>query len=227
MARRRHTPEQIIRKLREADRMLGEGKGLDEVVRHLEVTESTYHRWRNQFGGMKADDAKRLRELKREATRLKRTWPTRNWRSARCGRSAGEIGRPVEATSSRGDAPRAARDLATAGVPDRRPTPLHPAPRSSARRSRSRAQSPAAALRPGPSPLGYRGAHAVLVREGYCLNRKKVQRLWREEGLRVPPKRRKQARVAPPPRPPTAWLPPTPTTCGHWTSSSTSPPRGG
>jgi transposase-like protein len=52
--------------------MLGEGKDLAEVARHLEVTESTYHRWRNQFGGMKADDAKRLRELERENTRLKR-----------------------------------------------------------------------------------------------------------------------------------------------------------
>ena len=72
MARRRHTPEQIIRKLREADRMLAEGKDLAEVARHLEVTEATYHRWRNQFGGMKADDAKRLRELERENTRLKR-----------------------------------------------------------------------------------------------------------------------------------------------------------
>ncbi len=72
MARQRHTPEQIIRKLREADRMLGEGKDLAEVARHLEVTEATYHRWRNQFGGMKADDAKRLRELERENTRLKR-----------------------------------------------------------------------------------------------------------------------------------------------------------
>ena len=72
MARRRHTPEQIIRKLREADRMLGEGKDIDEVARHLEVTESTYHRWRNQFGGMKADDAKRLKDLERENTRLKR-----------------------------------------------------------------------------------------------------------------------------------------------------------
>ena len=52
--------------------MLGEGKDLAEVARHLEVTEATYHRWRNQFGGMKADDAKRLRELERENTRLKR-----------------------------------------------------------------------------------------------------------------------------------------------------------
>ena len=72
MARRRHTPEQIIRKLREADRMLGEGKDIAEVVRHLEVTESTYHRWRNQFGGMKADDARRLKDLERENGRLKR-----------------------------------------------------------------------------------------------------------------------------------------------------------
>ncbi len=72
MARRRHTPEQIIRKLREADRLLGEGAGVAEVARPLEVSEQTYHRWRNQFGGMKADDAKRLRELERENTRLKR-----------------------------------------------------------------------------------------------------------------------------------------------------------
>ncbi len=70
--RRRHTPEQIIRKLREADRMLGEGAQIADVARHLEVTEATYHRWRNQYGGMKADDAKRLKELERENTRLKR-----------------------------------------------------------------------------------------------------------------------------------------------------------
>ena len=70
--RRRHTPEQIIRKLREADRLLGEGAEIADVARHLEVTEATYHRWRNQYGGMKADDAKRLRELERENSRLKR-----------------------------------------------------------------------------------------------------------------------------------------------------------
>ena len=72
MARRRHTPEQIIRKLREADRLLAEGAAVDDVARHLEVSEQTYHRWRNQFGGMKADDARRLRELERQNARLKR-----------------------------------------------------------------------------------------------------------------------------------------------------------
>ena len=70
--RRRHTPEQIIRKLREADRLLAEGKIVEEVARHLEISEQTYHRWRAQYGGMKADDAKRLRELERENGQLKK-----------------------------------------------------------------------------------------------------------------------------------------------------------
>src|SRR5829696_3723825 len=52
--------------------MLGEGRSIAEVCKALEVSEPTYHRWRNQYGGMKADDAKRLRELERENARLKR-----------------------------------------------------------------------------------------------------------------------------------------------------------
>lgn len=72
LARRRHTPEQVVRKLREADRLLAEGAEVSEVARHLEISEATYHRWRAQFGGMKADDAKRLKELEAENARLKR-----------------------------------------------------------------------------------------------------------------------------------------------------------
>lgn len=70
--RRRHTPEQIIRKLREADRLLGEGRAVPEVAKALEVSEQTFHRWRAQYGGMKADDVKRLKELERENQQLKR-----------------------------------------------------------------------------------------------------------------------------------------------------------
>ena len=71
MKRRRHTPEQIIRKLREAERMLGEGKQVPEVAKALEVSEQTFHRWRNQYGGMKAEDVKRLKELEKENRELK------------------------------------------------------------------------------------------------------------------------------------------------------------
>jgi transposase-like protein len=70
--RRRHTPEQIIRKLREADRLLAQGSEVPEVAKQLEISEATYHRWRTQYGGMKADDAKRLKELAAENARLKR-----------------------------------------------------------------------------------------------------------------------------------------------------------
>ena len=72
MSRRRHTPEQVVRKLREADRLLGEGIELPEVFKQLEVSEQTYYRWRNQFGGMKAEDVRRLKELEAENARLKR-----------------------------------------------------------------------------------------------------------------------------------------------------------
>jgi putative transposase len=69
--RSRHTPEQIIRKLREAERLLGEGKTIPEAAKELGISEQTFHRWRHQYGGMKADDAKRLKELERENRSLK------------------------------------------------------------------------------------------------------------------------------------------------------------
>ncbi len=72
MKRSRHTPDQIVRKLREVERLLGEGQTIAEAAKQVEISEQTYHRWRNQYGGMKADDAKRLRELERENVRLKR-----------------------------------------------------------------------------------------------------------------------------------------------------------
>ena len=70
--RRRHTPDQIIRKLAEGNKLLGTGQELAEVCRHLEVTESTWHRWVAQYGGMKANDVKRLKELEAENARLKK-----------------------------------------------------------------------------------------------------------------------------------------------------------
>lgn len=72
MKRTRHTAEQIIRKLREADAQLSAGATIPEVCRGFGVSETTYHRWRNQYGGMKAGEAKRLRELEKENARLKR-----------------------------------------------------------------------------------------------------------------------------------------------------------
>jgi putative transposase len=72
MKGKRHSPEQIVRKLQEADGMLAAGKSLGQICQALEVTEATFHRWRNQYGGMKAQEAKRLKELEAENSRLKK-----------------------------------------------------------------------------------------------------------------------------------------------------------
>ncbi len=70
--RKRHTPEQVIRKLREAEADLASGLTLAQVCQKLAISEPTYHRWQQRYGGLKGDDAKRLRELEAENARLKR-----------------------------------------------------------------------------------------------------------------------------------------------------------
>lgn len=69
--RKRHSPEQIVRKLRDADAMLNAGKDLAAVLQALEISESSYDRWRNHYGGMKAEEAVRLKKLEDENRRLK------------------------------------------------------------------------------------------------------------------------------------------------------------
>jgi putative transposase len=124
MARRRHTPEQVVRKLREADRLLGEGADIAAVTRHLEISEQTFHRWRNQYGGMKADDTKRLKELERENATLKRLLADAEVEKAALREIARGTGEPVAAAAGRGDAARAARPVAAAGMPNHRPAPV-------------------------------------------------------------------------------------------------------
>jgi transposase-like protein len=72
MSRRRHTPEQVIRKLAEGQKLLAGGMTVEEVCRQFGIAESTWARWLSQYGGMKADDAKRLKELEGENARLKK-----------------------------------------------------------------------------------------------------------------------------------------------------------
>ena len=68
--RKRRSTEQIVEKLREADTMLAAGKTIGQVIQTLEVSESTFNRWRNQYGGMKSEEAKRLKQLEEENRRL-------------------------------------------------------------------------------------------------------------------------------------------------------------
>jgi putative transposase len=72
MKGKRHTPEQVIVLLRQAEVDLGTGSSIAQVCQKLAISEQTFHRWRNQYGGMKADEMRRLRELEAENLRLKK-----------------------------------------------------------------------------------------------------------------------------------------------------------
>ena len=72
MAKKSHSPEQIINKLREAEILLNQGANVGEASRKIGVTEQTYYRWRKEYGGMRIEQAKRLKDLERENARLKK-----------------------------------------------------------------------------------------------------------------------------------------------------------
>jgi putative transposase len=70
--KKRHTPEQIVRKLHQADEKLASGTSIPQVAREFGISEATYHRWRNRYGGMNPSETKRLKELEKENARLKK-----------------------------------------------------------------------------------------------------------------------------------------------------------
>ncbi len=72
MTRKRHKPEEIVAKLRQVDVLVSQGRSVADAVRSIEVTEVTYYRWRQEFGGLKSDQVKRLKELETENLRLRK-----------------------------------------------------------------------------------------------------------------------------------------------------------
>ena len=114
--RRRHTPEQIIGKLAEGNKQLGGAMELNEVCRHLEIAESTWHRWVAQYGGMKANDAKRLKELEGENAQLRRLLANAELDKDMLRKSRRETSDPEPETSSRHNAARPIRGVSTTSL---------------------------------------------------------------------------------------------------------------
>ena len=194
MKGRRHTREQIVRKLHEADRLVAEGKSMAVVLKQLGVSEQTYYRLRKAYGSPSPDEApSRARTGEPPAEEAGRR------QGARARRAEGDRPGKLLSPERRRRATVMAQDRF--GLSERRACRVVSQPRSTQRRT-----APA----PGDCPLrarlheiarrhqrfGYRRAHAILVREGWILNRKKVLRLWREEGLKVHPRHHKRRRPA-------------------------------
>ncbi|WP_126464298.1 IS3 family transposase [Propionibacterium australiense] len=194
--RKRHTPEQVVRKLGQADRMLAEGAGIAVVCRELGISEQTYYRWRNQYGGLKADDAKRLKELEKQNATLKRLLAEAELEKAALKELAG--GKLLSPARRRAAVTHLIRVLQ---VSERMACRLVGLSRSAYRRplKADTAADPDRGFRgwlcawaKEHPRWGYRRAYHDARAEGWSVNHKKVQRLWREEGLRVPQRRRRK-----------------------------------
>jgi hypothetical protein len=128
--RRRHTPDQIIRKLAEGNKLLASGQELAEVCRHLEIAESTWHRWLAQYGGMKANEAKRLKELEAENARLKKLVANQALDIDMLKDISAETSDPEPQAPRRRGAARPVRGVGTPCLHGRWSAPLHDAPES-------------------------------------------------------------------------------------------------
>ncbi|PWS34300.1 IS3 family transposase [Falsiroseomonas bella] len=197
MARKKaHTPEEIVAKLRQAEVLMGQGKTVADAVRAIGVTEPTYYRWRTEFGGLKLDQVKRLKELERENARLRKAVSDLTLEKVILKEAAS--GKLVSPARRRACVEHVVREL---GVSERRACAVLGHHRSTQRKA-ARAPDDEAALTADIVELakrygryGYRRITALLRDAGWAVNRKRVERIWRREGLKVPPRQPKRGRL--------------------------------
>ena len=196
MSRRRHTPEQIITALREAEVGLANGKTVAMVSRELGISEQTYYRWRQEFGGMKVDQARRFKELEKEERTAKASGGEPDGGQADPGGS--DQGKLLSPERRRRCVMHVRQRL---GASERHACHVLGQPRSTQRRVK-KLPGDEEALRTDVIRLasrfgryGYRQITNLLRIEGWEVNHKRVERIWRQEGLKVPRRQPKRGRL--------------------------------
>ncbi|MPS71357.1 MAG: IS3 family transposase [Novosphingobium sp.] len=193
---RKHKPEEIIGKLREAEIVLAQGGTVADACRRIGVTEQSYYRWRKEYGGLKMDQARRMKELEKENARLRRavsdlTLDKLILQEAFAGKLLSPARRRRCIDHIRGMMP----------VSERRVCRVLGQHRSTQRKTPRGADDEAAltediiALARQYGRYGYRRVTALLRDAGWHVNRKRVERIWRREGLKVPQKQPKRGRL--------------------------------
>ncbi|MEO1474190.1 MAG: IS3 family transposase [Pseudomonadota bacterium] len=196
MARKRYTTEEIIRKLREADVLLGQGQTVADVIRQMGVTSVTYYRWRKEYGGLKVDQARRLKDLEKENARLKRLLADAELDKAILKEAA--FGKLLSPERRRRFVDHVTDKL---GVSQRRACRSVGQVRSTQwRQLKVSSDEPALTsaivdLARRYGRYGYRRITALLRAQGWHVNHKRVARIWRREGLKVPLKQPKRGRL--------------------------------
>ena len=196
MGRKRPTPEQIITALREAEVGLARGKSVKLMSRELGITEQTYYRWRREYGGMKVSQARRLKEL--EARERAPEASSGGLDTGQADPGGSGQGKLLSAERRRRCVARVRQQL---GASERRACRVLGQPRTAQRRARKVA-SDEGALRGDIVRLasrfgryGYRRVTDMLRIEGWGVNHKRVERIWRQEGLKVPQRQPKRGRL--------------------------------
>ncbi|MHB0670493.1 IS3 family transposase [Roseomonas mucosa] len=196
MARKHHKPEEIVAKLRQVEVLTGQGKPVVDAVRAIGVTEATYYRWRAEYGGLKLDQVKRLKVLEQENGRLRRAVADLTLEKLVLKEAA--FGKLVSAPRRRACV---AHVTAKLDVSERFACKVLDQHRSTQRKV-PRAADDEAALTVAITDLarlygryGYRRITALLRTEGWACNHKRVERIWRREGLKVPARQPKRGRL--------------------------------
>ncbi|MFI5323929.1 MAG: IS3 family transposase [Thermodesulfobacteriota bacterium] len=196
MGRKHYTAEQIIRHLRQAEVLTSQGRSVSEICREIGVTENTYYRWRKEYGGMGLDQARRLRELERENSRLKRAVADLTLDNLILKEAS--KGKLLSTERRYGCVVHVQQKL---GVSERRACKVLNQPRSVQRHQSNKSgdeqvlRGDIVRLASNYGRYGYRRITALLRAEGWVVNHKRVERIWREEGLRVPIKQPKRGRL--------------------------------
>ncbi|MEO1476671.1 MAG: IS3 family transposase [Pseudomonadota bacterium] len=196
MSGKRYSPEEIISKLREAEVYLAEGLSVGEVIRRLGVNKITYYRWRKEYGGMKVEQAKRLKDLEKENARLKRLLADAELDKAILREAAG--GKLLGPSRKRTFIEHVTKKP---GVSERRACRVLGQHRSTQWRKLKKADDEDAltaaiiALACQFGRYGYKRITAMLRHQGWHVNHKRVARIWRREGLKVPMKQPKRSRL--------------------------------
>ncbi|HAH44122.1 MAG TPA: IS3 family transposase [Planctomycetaceae bacterium] len=199
MPRKRFTVEQIIQKLREAEVELARGKTIGLVCKQLGITDQTYYRWRKEYGGIRTDQAKRLKDLEKENARLKRLLADAELDKAILKEAAfGKLLSPVKRCQA---VTYVRNTLGPEIVSERRACRVLGQPRSTQRREpylpddEPRLVKRMIELATQYGRYGYRTIWGMLLLEGWKVNHKRIERLWRREGLKVPKKQPKRRRL--------------------------------
>ncbi|MBN6824678.1 IS3 family transposase (plasmid) [Methylobacterium radiotolerans] len=196
MSRKRPKPEEIVAKLRQADVLVGQGQSVAEAIRAIGVSEVTYYRWRREYGGLKSDQVRRMKDLETENQRLRKAIADLTLDKLILQEAA-----PGKLTSPARRRACIEHVRTVLKVSERRACKALGQHRSTQRKA-PRGKDDEAALvaeliefARSYGRYGYRKVAALLRADGWLVNDKRVERLWRQEGLKVPARQPKRARL--------------------------------